>query len=441
MLLGIQATFVELGRIRVGRRDDRGRPEGLETFRLTSQDRAVLEEAAARFGGEVRPWRNDRTTDRYELLTEAAELPVIVPPGQVFSQDYELWSGAGLVRRCDGVRQYDPDRSPCVCPAAAAERARLAAEGAACRPTTRWSLFLEGIGLVGVWRLDARGYEAAEELLGSYLQVMALSRGGRLVRARLLITERQRRRDGKVFRYRVPALVPVMDEPAQLVTLAGFAGAAFGPAAAVPAAAGEAPAGGGAGEILGPEAPEDEPVAVEEAEDGDGVLAEEERDAGGGGGPAPEPGPGPAAAQAPEDGLPGVLDGLTLPPPEGLAALGAEAAAALAGAGPNGRKAKAETKAPPAPEDPVAELRAYMEARLGRVQGRRVPAAELARAFRTAAGVEAVQAFFEGGTIAEARALVDRIAGAVRSGASLMDAAAAVAAGRDPSPRGRGRGR
>lgn len=201
-LIDIQRRMRELGRIRTGVQTPSGngrrRPAKLEHFRLTSPSRDLIEAAAALYGGEARPWEG-----QWEVVTEADAMDVVIPPGQSISQWYEMWSGGGCQRRCDGRTNVLTD-TPCACPADPAERREAAAAGAACKPTTRLNVILPDIPDLGVWRLESHGYYAAAELSGT---VDVLESAGRLLPARLRLEQREVKRPGKPpNRFAVPIL-------------------------------------------------------------------------------------------------------------------------------------------------------------------------------------------------------------------------------------------
>src|SRR5690606_4266568 len=103
------------------------------------------------------------------------QLPISIPPmEEPYSQWYELWSGAGCQRRCDGRtamvatdKQGMRERS-CVCDPDARE----------CKLTTRASVILPDVPGIGVWTLESHGFNAAAELTGTLqLLAQAASRG------------------------------------------------------------------------------------------------------------------------------------------------------------------------------------------------------------------------------------------------------------------------
>lgn len=165
-IVDLQHRLVQLGRIRTGQRvatADGSRPKALDKFRLTSPYRVHLDQAAQLWGGDVRPFKADRSADRWELFTDTNALPVMVlppvsPGQQVVSQWYELWGGGGCVRRCDGeiatlVDGHRGDQD-CVCDP----------DDRDCSPHTRLTIVLPDLDAFGTWRLDTQGWNAANEL-------------------------------------------------------------------------------------------------------------------------------------------------------------------------------------------------------------------------------------------------------------------------------------
>ena len=192
-IIGLQRRLVEVGRIRMGEKAESGRPVRLETWKLTSRDQVRLKAAANAFGGEVREWKDH--PGQYELHTAVDALPILLMPGQAISQHYELWSGGGCKRRCDGQTEQLSDGA-CLCDPEQRE----------CKPHTRLNVLLPDVAGVGAWRLDTTGYYAAVELTGTVdLLEVATSRGV-LLPARLRIDQRSVLRDGQTRRFPVPTL-------------------------------------------------------------------------------------------------------------------------------------------------------------------------------------------------------------------------------------------
>lgn len=207
-IVDLQRRARELGRIRIGQlvtgANGKLRPEKLDRFRLTSASRELLEMVANLYGGTVNAWTPmGGGPAAFEVVTESTRLPVLVPP-QPVSQYYELWSGGGCQRRCDGVTELLTDK-PCICGPNPEEKA--------CKPTTRLNVILRDIEGIGVWRLESHGWHSAVEL-PDVADFLAQSKG--YIEAHLALEERVSKKDGKTKRFMVPTL-EVSVTPSQLM--------------------------------------------------------------------------------------------------------------------------------------------------------------------------------------------------------------------------------
>lgn len=209
-LLDVQMGMRELGRIRMGekRQSKNGKsfPAKLDTWRLTSPSRRLLEALAERYGGTVSEWEDPRAGKQHQLTTTTDTLEVIVPTGDVGSQWWERWSADGCIRRCDGATDTVTGK-PCDCPADLADRAVAAATGRACKPTTRVSLILVGCPEVGLWRIQSTGMNAAREFAAVAQVCQLATRQGRVIPGSLRLEQRQAKRPGEATsHFAVPVL-------------------------------------------------------------------------------------------------------------------------------------------------------------------------------------------------------------------------------------------
>lgn len=206
-IIDLQSRARELGRIRIGVQvptaSGKTRPEKLDRFRVTSASQALIQRVAELYGGEAKPWDNHGAA-QWEVITASTRLPILLPP-QPISQYYELWSGGGCQRRCDGQTELLKDK-PCLCDPDPVKRK--------CKPTTRLNVILRDVEGIGVFRLESHGYYAAIELPDVALFV---SRGGSYVSAWLSLEQRTALRDGKTLRWMVPT-IEVDVTPAQLLS-------------------------------------------------------------------------------------------------------------------------------------------------------------------------------------------------------------------------------
>jgi hypothetical protein len=282
-IIGLQRRLVEVGRIRLGEKNERGLPTRLETWKLTSRDELRLRAAANAFGGEVAEWKDH--PGHFALVTEVDSLPILLMPGQALSQHYELWSGGGCKRRCDGLNESISDGA-CLCDPDQRE----------CKPHTRLNVLLPDVAGIGAWRLDTQGYYAATELSGTVDLLEVATMRGVLLPARLRIDQRAVLRDGQTKRFPVPTLdidvrplemhaitqaavegevaLPQNYKPVQELTMGGVSvadGLAGADAQAEPAKQQSARAAAPVGEVgdfeSGQEIPIEEPAALAVEED------------------------------------------------------------------------------------------------------------------------------------------------------------------------------
>ena len=233
-IINLQRRLHEAGRIRIGDTVPSGRgrrPVKLTTFRFTSRNQRSIEAVARTYGGTVKAWENAPGGDQWEVVTEASEIPVVVPPEQMsFSQHYELWSGGGCNRRCDGEHE-SISQGPCICDPDDRE----------CKPHTRLSLMLAAYPGTGLWRIDTSGYYAAVELGGAMeVAAMLTATVGRAVLPGMLRVEARtvKRPDKPPNNF----TVPVLDFQVDMAALAtGTAAAIAGTTQQVGAAAAALP--------------------------------------------------------------------------------------------------------------------------------------------------------------------------------------------------------
>lgn len=209
-ILNLQLSQAETGRIRLGMKVPAGRgtrPSKLETFRFTSPRKNLIEKIAELYGGTVQPWQPPRGAAQWEVVTNATDIPVVVPPQDpAESQWLELWSAGGCQRRCDGVTEKISGQA-CVCDPDPAQRD--------CKMHTRLRVMLEDVPGLGAWRVDTGSYYAATELPG-IAQLLAQAQGA--IPGRLVLDQRTVVRDGKTKNFVVPVLDCTEITPKELMS-------------------------------------------------------------------------------------------------------------------------------------------------------------------------------------------------------------------------------
>lgn len=202
----LERRLPEQGRIRFGEKGPKGEPRKLSTFRFTSRDEAAVRQLADLYGGTPTSW--DAMVGQWQVTTEAAEIPVVLPPDPLGgSPVYELWAGGGVLRRCDG--------EVCLVPRKTAHGAELAEvpcmcekEGVlTCKPITRLTVLLPDVRFGGGWRIESGGWNVAHELPGMVEMISELQERG-MMRATLALEARTSKMDGKTRNFMVPVLRP-----------------------------------------------------------------------------------------------------------------------------------------------------------------------------------------------------------------------------------------
>lgn len=192
MIRDLPARLPEVGRIRLGTRvrtrTGRLAPARSDTLIYSSPSRGTLSALAARVGGAVEDWSDG--PEPYRLVSERDAVPVMVP--RDFAEAWwELWSGAGCLRRCDGVSatvpEEDPTGSLCL-----VERPCLCGEERECKPTTRLRVVLPEVPGIGIWLATTHSVIAAQELPAQVALLAASDRA--LLRATLAIEQEQTRK-------------------------------------------------------------------------------------------------------------------------------------------------------------------------------------------------------------------------------------------------------
>lgn len=125
-----------VGRFRSGQQLN-NRPLALQEWRVTTGDPDVADRIADLYGGTPAQW-DTKSAETLEVLTEAAEVEVIIDGPRAVKSEMVLWGRNGKIRSCDGVKQAADDAgacADCVCPSTVKERKEAAKKGTGCEPS------------------------------------------------------------------------------------------------------------------------------------------------------------------------------------------------------------------------------------------------------------------------------------------------------------------
>ena len=241
----IARRLPELGRIKDGVKvAGKGQPKAIDTLRFTSQDPKALAQVAAELGGEVVAYKDPKSTDTHELITPVSECRVILPPDPLGGTPmYELYSGGGRERWCDGetCEQWrkgpdgpEPFEVECLC----AKAGKLT-----CRPTVHLSVILSFTRLGGTWRWTTHSHNAAQELPAMVDAIQSLQAKG-LTRGVLRVDSRTQTIAGVTRHFKVPVLGVDATADELAAGQATFGGLPAAPTAIAPPAVAQIEAGG-----------------------------------------------------------------------------------------------------------------------------------------------------------------------------------------------------
>lgn len=196
-IIGFAPRPVEIGRIRLGKKDASGKPSKLSELRFTTPHKTIAEAIAAKYGGTVQEWKDENKVE-FEVLSTSKEIPIALM-GDPMSQQFEMWnSGRECLRRCNGVTD-SVSGSPCLCEAmreAAKQSGDIADAKKMCKPKTMLKIMLPEIpGFNGFFVLTTTGWNAAKELLGAVDTIQKLVDLSRPVRATLIMVQKRSRKE------------------------------------------------------------------------------------------------------------------------------------------------------------------------------------------------------------------------------------------------------
>lgn len=198
----VEVQIQEQGAIRIGHKTARAM-EAIDKFRFTSADHTAIHQIAALYGAKIGPRVWKERPDELEVYTDADEIDIWLPPGGL-SVGYELWSGKGLERRCDGVECFVRKGStmvqaPCVCEDKGQQL---------CRYQLRLRVILPNVRFGGVWMLRSKSENAVREMRGMD-QMMRMAESNRRVPLDgVLALEKRQSREQKGKHYVVPVIRP-----------------------------------------------------------------------------------------------------------------------------------------------------------------------------------------------------------------------------------------
>jgi hypothetical protein len=139
-----------------------GRTRILPTWLLTTCDRHVAARAAMLLGGELNI-DDDRVEQSYQVLTQSAELDVLLDGPQAILLRMLRRHGSTIVRSCNSRTQQTPHgERPCQCPVALKGRWEVAKTGRGCEPLIHLTCRLADDPALGRFLFSSAAWTFAE---------------------------------------------------------------------------------------------------------------------------------------------------------------------------------------------------------------------------------------------------------------------------------------
>ena len=157
-----KVTFDVVGRFRAGHMIGK-RPQSLHEWRVTSDDKEVVEAVTEIYGGTAQDWDNEKQP--FEAFTDAKSLDIIVE--RIFS-GMTLWGRAGAIHRCDGETiTYPEEQAGQKCNMAGrpmSERKSAAQAGTGCAPDVTVRFRLAANPELGVFEFKSGSWNLARDI-------------------------------------------------------------------------------------------------------------------------------------------------------------------------------------------------------------------------------------------------------------------------------------
>jgi hypothetical protein len=161
------AGCAPVGRFRSGRMAG-GLPEALKSWRIVTPFATVANSAAQLLGGAVHHLPSNGG-DAFEVLTNAAEIDIVVDAPRAITTELKLWDHTGLIHHCDGSAFLSTDGqagSACGCPTSQIERRALARAGQGPQVYTSTTFRLASQPSIGTFLHESLSWELADEITG-----------------------------------------------------------------------------------------------------------------------------------------------------------------------------------------------------------------------------------------------------------------------------------
>ena len=187
-----------VGRFRSGQQQQ-GLPRALQEWRVTSDDKEVLDSVGALLGGKPVKW-DTKSAEVWEVLTKAPSVDIDL---EFINVNMVLWGrGNAPIRTCDMLTQKGG--SPCECPSDYSERKQAGRDGVGCSPETRAIFRLTEAPDLGKFKFQSGSWGLSEKV--TELEAQLADAGGTAPATLTLKQIQYTTKTGKDVEYTLPVV-------------------------------------------------------------------------------------------------------------------------------------------------------------------------------------------------------------------------------------------
>ncbi|MFJ4939453.1 DUF6009 family protein [Streptomyces pseudovenezuelae] len=161
----LPSAAARAGRFHQGRLSD-GRPQALDTWRVTTDDAHVAARVADLLGGRTQPNEGGGSL-AHEVLTTRESVRVLMDGPDAVAAHMRRWDSSGVAHECDGSEFLSPEGKkgqPCGCPPLLEDRKLAAREGHGPTPSTDLAFRIAAAPVLGEFHFTTGSWQLAAQL-------------------------------------------------------------------------------------------------------------------------------------------------------------------------------------------------------------------------------------------------------------------------------------
>ncbi|MFI8341284.1 hypothetical protein ACIF8W_14575 [Streptomyces sp. NPDC085639] len=144
-----------------------GRPQALDSWRVTTDDADVAARVASFLGGEPQPNEGGGGGLAYEVLTSRESVRILLDGHAAVASRMVLRGSKGIIHECDGVEFLSPEErqgQPCGCPPLLEDRKLAARDGRGPMPSVDITFQIAAAPELGLFHFMTASWQMAAQL-------------------------------------------------------------------------------------------------------------------------------------------------------------------------------------------------------------------------------------------------------------------------------------